>query len=208
MLRILAYFVLTIPLIALGYSSVIADPNTADVVLFVAEPASSQEFFGKLNNFPHTFEFVVEKEMPFVASLSVHDVKDQKNDVSLILVKKELRGVSEVARTSSTDTSWERGKDAMLAEAFRKGSSIETQLQNGEYVLEVSSPDNDGAYRLALNGSVERNYFDNVRVLLEVKSVYGSSMLSIFLSPLIYVPVMVLFLLFALGFWYRRQKHV
>ncbi len=199
---------LFLPLVTFAYQSVIAEPSDARVVLPIADEGVSREFFGRLDDFPHTFEFEVKDTMPYKAELFVVDDVLQKNDASIIIVKAERRGVSEVGRTSAKDSSWESVKSRMYAESFRSGGNLEGLLEPGWYKLEVSAPNNDGVYRLVWGtDGVSRGYFGNVRALFEVKAFLNHSRFGAVFSPLIYVPLLLLLLL--AGFFYyktRKQK--
>lgn len=128
-----------LPILAFAYTSVIANPETQTTVLPIANPQESQDFFGELTDFPHTFEFTVSKEFLFSASVYTHDVPDQKNDISIILIKEEKRGVSEIKRTKIGEQTWESKNDPLLVESFKSGGQIASVLKEGTYRLEVSS---------------------------------------------------------------------
>lgn len=197
-----------IPVCAWAYTSVIANPESAHIELTIASPRTSQEFFGRLDDFPHTFVFEVKEEQTFKAAVAVRDAKEQKNDISVIIVKAERRGVSEIGRTHIKDDSWESTYSTILAESFRTGGTLEGSLQPGWYKLEVSSPSNDGTYRMVWGAEeIDLGYFENVRVLFEVKRLLGRSVFSAFLSPLLYVPLFVFGIILA-AVLYRRRKNV
>ncbi len=197
------------PLCVFAYASVVALPEDQATVLPIEYTLKTQEFFGRLGGYPHTFEFTITEDTLFSASIFVPDRAVQKNDISIIVVKEERRGVSEVGRTVIKDQSWEQTYDAMLAETFRSGGNIKSQLQSGVYRLEVSSPNNEGKYRVVLGtGKVQRGYFENLHVLFEVKSFLDNSKWSAIKSPLIYVPLLAL-LLIGVCFYifkYKRRK--
>jgi hypothetical protein len=198
--------VFLLPLCVLAYTSVIAKPELASTVLTIDEVEKPQEVFGTLTNYPHTFDFSLSEKLDFKASVFVHEKEGQKNDVSIILVKKERRGVSEVGRTSIKDSSWESQFDPILVERFREGGVIAASLEAGEYTLEVSAPNNDGAYRLRIGEGVHRGYFDNLRALFEIKELYGSSPFSVILSPLLYVPILILLMILGIFFYFRLRR--
>jgi hypothetical protein len=143
-------FVSFFPFWVLAYTSVIAEPQNQAVVLPIKDPEHSQEFFGVLTDFPHTFSFEVKEPGTFKAEVFVNDADGQKNDASIIIVKEERRGVSEIGRTVITQQSWFSTYDKMFAESFRTGGALTGELQKGRYKLEVSAPNNDALYRLVL----------------------------------------------------------
>jgi hypothetical protein len=197
--------VLFLPALVFAYQSVIAKPSDARVVLPLTEVGESQEFFGRLNDFPHTFEFEVKEKLPYKAHVFVTDDILQKNDVSIIIVKAERRGVSEVGRTKTKESTWESVRSTLYAERFRSGGTLEGSLEPGWYKLEVSAPNNDALYRLVWGTeTVSRGYFGNVRALFEVKVFLGHSLFGTIFSPLIYVPLVLA--LGAVGFFYYRKR--
>lgn len=202
-------FLLVVPVCAFAYGSVIAEPQNQAVILPMENPKDSQEFFGSLHDFPHTFAFEVKDQQQFKAEVFVGDKEGQKNDVSIIIVKQERRGVSEVGRTVITSQSWQTLPDRMLAEAFRNGGALDTQLEPGKYKLEVSSPNNEGIYRLVLGTEkVHRGYFANVGALFAVKTLFGHSKFGVLVSPLIYIPLLLIVIGGTAFYIYRKRKVV
>ncbi len=197
---------LLLPCSVLAYTSVIALPQNQATVLSIEDPKNSQEFFGSLRDFPHTFSFEVKDAQQFKAQVFVGDKEGQKNDASIIIVKQERRGVSEIGRTLITKQSWETTYDKKFAESFRNGGVLDTKLEPGKYTLEVSAPNNDALYRLVLGTEkVKRGYFANVRALFEVKTLFGHSKLGVLLSPLIYVPLLLILMAGATFYFYKKR---
>lgn len=197
---------LFLPLLAIA-ASVVSSPEKASVVLNIEQIEVPQEYFGKLKGFPHTYEFVVGNALPFKATVFVHDSEVQATDASLIVVKEEKRGVSEVGRTKGKNEAWGQEYDSVLVESFKNGGYIESELQPGVYRLEVSSPNNDAAYRLVIGtDKVSRGYFENIGVLFEVKSLLGSSKLSTLRSPLMYWPLGLILILGGVYIYMYRRK--
>lgn len=196
---------LFLPAVVFAYQSVIAEPTDARTVLSIAEVSESQEFFGRLDDFPHTFEFEVTETMPFKATVFVADDVLQNNDVSIIIVKAERRGVSEVGRTRAKEVSWEVVNDRVFVERFRSGGVLEGTLEPSWYKLEVSAPNNDAVYRLVWGtGKVRHGYFGSVRALFEVKAFLGHSRFGALLSPLLYIPLLIV--IAVAGFIYYRKR--
>jgi hypothetical protein len=212
MLKITAFIPICVSLFicsvtsAEAYTSVVAKPANQQAVLAVEDATTPFEYFGRLDDYPHTFEFEVYEAMPFKASVFVPDWEVQKNDISIIIIKEERRGVSEVGRTRINEQSWEAITDYKFVETFRNGGSLEGNLEPGVYRLEVSSPNNEGKYRMVWGTKkVDRNYFDDVRALFEVKQFLNTSQSSAFLSPLIYIPVL---LCIGLAFYFVRRRRI
>jgi hypothetical protein len=206
-MRTIGLILLLLPLSVAAYASVISLPSTAHEVLRIDSPQTPQEFFGKLNDFPHTYEFAIGQTMPFKATVFVHGSEVQATDASLIIIKEEKRGVSEVGRTKGKNEAWSEKFDSLLVESFKDGGFVESELQPGVYRLEVSSPNNDALYRLVIGDEkVSRGYFENVGVLFEVKELIGSSKFTAIRSPLIYWPLAILLILGGLYIYMYTKK--
>ncbi len=209
MTKVAALLFFLAPLCALGYASVVVKPADATVVLPIRDAAVPQEFFGVLRDHPHTFQFAVDDAVPFTASVFVLDDPAQMHNASIILVKEEQRGVQEIGRTKGIKEPWELVADVMLAESFRKGGTLAATLEPGMYRLEVSSPNNDARYRLVLGHEpVTRSYFENLAVLFEVRALFGASQWGSILSPLVYVPLLMLSIVLSLWGAYRYRKRM
>jgi hypothetical protein len=70
----------------------------------------------------------------------------------------------------------------------------------------VSSPNNDSIYRLVLGTEkIKRGYIANARALFEIKATYGHSPFGALLSPLIFIPLL---LLLCGGWFFYNKKRV
>jgi len=175
---------------------------------FIHEPAAvidvpvltnftDETIYGTLSGFPHTFSFTTLQEVPFSMQVSMSE-KEESRDVSLILVKEEKRGVSEVGRLDGKKSEWVENYNIARAVTFVEGSALSYTLEPGTYKFEVSSPENNKGYRLIL-GEGDSSVF---KELAMVRSVFGLSSFSIVFSPYIFI----VFFLGAVFIGYRKYK--
>jgi len=191
----------------MAYTSVIAKPKDQSVVLPLGDASVSTEYFGRLDAYPHTFDFEVTNKQAFKASIEVPDTTVQKNDISIIIVKAERRGVSEVGRTKISEQVWTPVYNSMYAESFKQGGVLEGELEPAWYKIEVSSPNNEGKYHLVWGTEKSgRGYFANVQALFEVKTFLGNSKWGALQSPLIYWPLGLLFLIGGYILYRKRNQ--
>lgn len=196
--------IMLLPTVA--FAATFTSPENGREVITIDEPLSAEKLFGRLEGFPHTFSFALAEPHDFKASIYVHDSQGQKNDVSIILVRQEKRGVLEIGRTSAKAATWESKKSLVLAESFRNGGSLDVALEPGSYILEVSAPDNDGVYQLAINpDNGTQGYFENLTTLFKLKELLGAPWYSVFVSPLVYVPLFVFCLLLLVLLYVRKR---
>ncbi len=160
---------------------------------------AGETIYGKLTGFPHTFTFAVSEETPFSMQVSVDGAQEVK-DVSLILIKQEKRGVSEIGRMTGKDAQWVTQYDVWRAVTFANAPVKEFTLAPGTYRLEVSAPENNRGYRLVLG----EGDASAIKELFMVRKVFDVGVLSMMLSPFF----LGVFVLLGVGlFYYKRKKY-
>jgi len=181
-------------------AAVLSEPDNSFILLDIDEPAAAQTYYGQLDNFPHTYQFLVGESFNFSAYVAGTGKNESEIDLSLILVKKVKRGVVEIDRKSSDDISWTTDYNAALGMSLVEGETLSATLEEGVYILEVSTPENNAPYQLVINGGDSVSY----RELFMARSVFDESYLGILLTWRIFVP-----LLFIGGVWIyiRKKKH-
>ncbi len=173
-------------------------PQTQNEVMELQD-VNAETVYGKLDGSPHTFTFAVSEETPFSMQLTLSP-HQKINDVSMILVKQEKRGVSEIGRSNTKDKEqWNARYDFLRAVVLLWGKKYEYTLEPGIYTFEVSSPENNRGYRVVLGDGKTSPY----KELRYVRSVFEVDKLSIVFSPLVFVPILVLVSIF---FYLRKRS--
>lgn len=196
------------PEVASAYRAEFPAPERYEDTIIVEEPEIQRSYFGILDNFPHTYRLTAEE--PFILSVALYEPDDREValDKSLIIVKDEKRqGVSLVARLAAGEASWEPYIDRIGNDHYRSGGIWSGELPEGTYLVEVSTPDNRGKYMLSVGTERPwgiRAYVGAIADLFLVKRFLGQSYLSVLLSPLVYAPLGVVFLM-GISWWYWRR---
>lgn len=203
---------LFLPVLTYAYVPTFVSPEHVDDHPAAEEIGKQYNFFGELAGFPHTFLIPVKYDDTEV-SITVLSPQNAKNPANLsgILVQKEQRGVSEVARLHYRDFQWESVMDRTGRDRYLAGGRFTGTLNKGEYLFEVSNGDNRGRYVvLILQGEAEpqsrRGYFSVLRDVAQIKSFLGKSPLHALESPYYLVPTLLI-LSFVGWYWYRSRKH-
>ena len=136
----------------------------------LSAPTTDQTLYGTLQDFPHTFSFVVSTETPVRYTLAT---RSDGEPVSLLLVKEARRGVDEVVRQNGQAVNWEATRDRRLGLALQAAPALTATLQPGRYRLEVSNPLNQGQYQLAIGEGSGGGYWASVRDTFVVHNFYG-----------------------------------
>lgn len=178
-------------------AAVLSEPEDAFEIMPILDPSASETYYGNPAGHPHTYEFIVKERMHFSAVLSSIGKQVTHDELSLIIVKEQQRGVTEVGRVTGTDAQWHSSYSHSLALALRESETLEVELDGGIYRLEVSTPENLSAYKLDINNGGTLSY----KELFTARQVFGLSYISVLFAVRVYVPLLLL-----LVFLYYRKK--
>lgn len=186
------------------------DYTTYDDATEISQPFHDQIFYGKLNGFPHNFNITLEEDSEIYLEVHEFDSLHETPDKNVLLVGINKRGpVTKITRLDATSATWEDTKDAVSRDEYVRGPSYAGNLTAGNYLIEVSSPENIGRYALVVRQTEQTSSFDPLREYVRVyklKMFLDKSVFSVFVSPIYYVPL----LLFVVGTAYfyvvRRRK--
>ncbi len=179
------------------------EPKDSFELGIIQSSESNQVVIGELANFPHTWEFVVTEKSFFKAQLSVRPDGNQRS--SLILIKEEKRGVSEVGRRAGKNESWQEYQDDVSELRFTRSNELVAELSPGVYRIEVSSPKNEGQYRLDINQTADISYFQSLDQIFALHGYFGSGYLGTIVTWQVYLPIILLVL--SAVWLYRRHKY-
>lgn len=166
---------------------------------------TAQTYYGELEGFPHTFEFLVKQSMVLPIRVSVQRGEDP---VSLMVVREVTRGVEEAGRQMGDREDWEAWKDGRIGMRFDGMESQELQLEPGIHRLEISSAENKGRYRLDVGSERESvGYFGAIKETLVVHNFFGTWITGVFTWRIFFPTLFIV----CLGYYFyirrRHQKH-
>ncbi len=175
-------------------------------VITISDPAELQLFYGTLDLVPHTYEFQISEAGRFVAYIMMPESNPERV-ISAILIK-EPNGkgrVTEIARLSGVSVTWEKTYIGATGDTLLKGPSFDATLEPGVYRLEVHTPDNREPYVMQIGTEEEGpGYVAFLRQLAGFKQFLGTSSLTMFFSPALFVPF---FFVVLIGYAvYRRSR--
>lgn len=194
-----------------AHTPVIVNQSSLTDIATIADPTLSQVFYGRLMGFPHTFEIKAETTFTLAVEILVPDIEEAVDNVNVIIIKElpDDGGVTEVARLLAKEATWETFWEPYGADSYRQGGTFSEEVPPGVYRIEVSTPDNREPYALVVGTREDfgaLGYFETVKRVWEMKGLYGKSRLSIIASPLLYVPIGILWLIGCL-WWLRRMRN-
>lgn len=164
---------------------------------------TTNAFYGKLDDSPHTYEFTTNKTFTLTAAIYTPRIEEpQKNLYGIIVRVKKEGGVEEVARLGGGK--WEAVRDRSAAITYLTGPTYEATLGAGTYRFEVSTPDNIGYYKLVIGNEKMKTSFSEVR---EVRAFYGLGSFGLIASPYIYQPIGILIFGYLIYRTWRRRRH-
>lgn len=207
-LVLLLLFCLCSPALGLASEKVFTTPDSVDDYISVSNPTQTTEFFGTLAGNPEMYELTLEERTRLVVALRVPVEAESQPSISGLLVKEAERGVEEVKRLPGQSDYLKKSYDFWTGDSYLRGPSLALELEPGDYLFEVSSPDNEGRYVLTIgdDDTLQLNYWQALRHIYRVKLFLGKSSLAMVESPLVYIPVLVLLILISV--YWRRRRYV
>jgi hypothetical protein len=198
--------------VAEAHIPVFVAPQSSDEASVVTEPEVSHAYYGTLTGFPQTFEIQKDASFHLFVQLLQPDISTSKHDISAIVVRavENTGRVKEVARLKAAQASWNSKFEPFGGDSYSEGPLFEQDVSSGTYKIEVHTPDNIGKYILVI-GQKERfgeiGYLETIRRIAHIKSFFGKSQFLIIESPFVYVPILLLIVIFSVA-WFsvRRQK--
>lgn len=193
----------------LAHVPVFVSQPTSNGIITIDDPIVSQSFYGALDNAPHTYAISSSEAFTLSLQILVPDIETSKNNISGIIVKLPESGgrVTEVARLSDRDASWESWYEPFGGDFYRKGATYSNELEPGNYRIEVHTPDNLEKYVLVVGSKEDMTigYFEMIRRLIAVKVFFDKSPFRIIESLFVYGPLLVVSFGVVLWQLYRRR---
>jgi hypothetical protein len=208
-------FILTFlfPMSALAHVPHIVEQTSVIDIDPITDPTLSQAFYGTLDGFPHTYEIRAKEAFTLHVEVLIPDIESATENVSGIVIRETgTKGrVVEVTRLLADDASWESFYEFFGGDSYRKGGVYEADVEAGVYRIEVSTPENTAPYVLVVGNREEFGaigYFETIRRLMEVKEFFGKSQFMVVVSPLVFIPLIILIGGVGILYWYRRRTSV
>jgi hypothetical protein len=180
-----------------------------DIVSLETNIETMQVHLGELNNFPVMYEVVLVASSTISTSLQ-QEYRGNENTVPfgiMVVRQNERGGVSEVARYNPEQEEWSRIKKPELGLVLQRSEQVSEEVGPGTYRIEVSSPNNQGLYVLKFGvGDIDEGYFESLGHARTMQKFFGYSIVKMLTSSLVYYPLGILFLLFAIQRTWKYRK--
>jgi len=174
----------------------------------VSEPETSKAYYGQLTGQPQSFHISAQQPFDLYVNILVPDRADQKKDVTATVTKIGDATTTLAVLNGTAASPWKRMWEEFGRDWYWQGEEYKQRATPGEYVVQVSSAQNDSRYSLAI-GEVEKfSARDgwNAALLIPTlkKDFFGTSPAGFILSPFGIAYVVTLFLAaFLVGLLYR-----
>lgn len=170
----------------------------------VTDPEISKAFYGELSGRPDVYTIRAKEEFNLYVGILVPDVSETKKDVA---VKIEKDGVF-IMSLGGIDAEWTTFFEPFGQSTYWDGGEYKVRAEAGEYVITVSSPDNNSKYSLAI-GEIEafdgQEGINALNIIPQLKSdFFEESPISFIKSPIGWSYILIMYILaFIFGFLYR-----
>jgi hypothetical protein len=168
-------------------------PLSADIV-------TEHAYLGTLADSPVTYEFVTSASTTFTTQLTQrYQSGGQPILFSLMVVRQNGNngGVTEVSRINPAIEDWVTRKDSVLGMSLWQSTKVSKEVGPGSYLVEVSTSDNQGRYRLMIGDedNVQLGYFNTLGQTRTTQKFFGLSSVRMLMSSYVYYPLGICLLL-------------
>lgn len=208
MVRFLVLLLICSPLLAQAYEVREADQSSPFELTTIEDVEAERWFVGRLNDFPHTYEFSLDAPATLSLRVMVPPSADKSELASLIVIREVTRGVEEVARRTAENEVWDEYQDPVSRVTLQASPSLQAELSAGVYRVEVSNPDNYGVYVLAWGSEDHTGYLGKIYNAVKLRSLLEVPVVGVVQSKYVYMPLLIMMSFSFCIFWWRRRGHV
>lgn len=204
-----------VPAISFAYAPMLNTTTIPYEPQIIDSAISNQaQYLGLLAGDPHMYEFTIGVDTTLTLQV-LQRATDTPIPFSLIAVRENTQnaGVVEVGRLRAKEITWEEVRDGGIGLTFAHSPVFETEIGPGVYRVEVSTPENIGAYMLTV-GTIETpaGYFETLAQVRTIQKFFGVSIFGMLLSTYVLYPLGIVLLLVLFYYTWRNrarlQKHV
>lgn len=207
--RTLIIALLLLPVVTLAQSVYLTEQSQPyEIVPVEAAVGAETSFLGELTGSPIMYE--LRADQPFTLTAAIRQLGNkQPQPLSLIVIRQNDRGggVQEIGRMNADPSDWDRSRDGQVGLSFITSPAVASTVQAGTYRIEVSTPENSGKYELLIGDQVFRqSYGQQLADVRLTQQFFGYNFLIMIGSSLVYVPLLVAFLSYAVFRIWRRYR--
>jgi len=180
-----------------------------EIVTLEGKAVEVEQYLGELQNYPVMYELTTETAMTLDVQVYQPYGGDALKPFSIIAIRKNDRGggVAEVGRLAFDQTAWTQYKNPVLGISLWKSELFSRDVTPGTYRIEISTPKNTGKYLISFgSGDDSAGYVASVSGVRTLHSFFGYSVFRMLASSLVYYPLGILLLLFALQRTWKYRK--
>lgn len=130
----------------------------------VTDPEISKAYYAELAGSPQYYRIDSAVSFNLYVNILVPDIAGQKKDVSAEIVRAD-RGGAVVATLDGTKFDWKYFWEPFGHDGYWMGPEYRGRADAGEYVIRVSSADNDSRYSLAVGETEAFNFAESAKAI-------------------------------------------
>lgn len=201
------FFAVAIPLHA--FNPILVEPEQPyEVSMIEGDPYITREYLGSLEDYPEMYELTTDVAIDI--SIKVRQRASSKAvPYGLILVRQndDNGGVSEIGRLNQPLEEWTEVRHSPFGMRFLESQTFTMNIKPGTYRIEVSTPDNRGAYMLVLGDEPAlAGFFGTIADAYRVQRHFGYLPFHIFFSSYVYYSLGSLLIIYGIYRTYRYKK--
>ena len=177
----------------------------------IIAPEIAQAFHGELKNRPDYYKIITDVDFNLYINIMAPVISDTQNNFSV-----EVYGMNRTITLNGEIFDWQKHYEKFTGNNYWRGPSYEEGLPKGEYIIEVSNPDNLGKYVLLI-GQQEifpaKEVLNTFFLMPKLKSYFEQSFISsyfnqfglfLFIFFLVLI-ILIIILIFLVQYWNRPK---
>lgn len=159
----------------------------------IQNPEISQTFYGELNGKTDYYKIAAGEDFDLYFNIMVPDIPDASTDFSVDVYSEE--------KNISLDGSqfvWEKYNEKLTGNNLLKGPSYEEIVPKGEYLIQVSNPDNQGKYVLVVGKNDPFSLQEAIKTLLlmpKIKTFFQKSPITAYFNKIGFILLIILLII-------------
>jgi hypothetical protein len=159
----------------------------------IQNPEISQTFYGELGGKTDYYKITSSEDFDLYFNIMVPDIPEASTDFSVDVYSEE--------KNISLDGSqfvWEKYNEKLTGNNLLKGPSYEENVPKGEYLIQVSNPDNQGKYVLVVGKNDPFSLQEAFRTLLlmpKIKTFFQKSPITAYFNQIGFILLIILLII-------------
>lgn len=161
----------------------------------IHNPEIAQTFYGELNGKEDFYKITSNHNFDLYFNILAPDIPDSLTDFSV-----DVYGENKTISLDGSHFDWEKYSEKLTGNNYLKGPSYDEILPKGEYLIQVSNPDNQGKYVLVVGKNDPfslQEAINTIHLMPKIKTFFQKSPITAYFNQIGLVLFIILMIIIA-----------